>query len=135
LPFEAVALAGGIDVQHLFGEILLAMREHSVNAVKFIAVATHPRVMKKRVEFAQTAGGTRDRDALDTMLGALPSNKGNTFINKFFAAGADPDEDDKPEPAPVVEELMDDANFVFPNAEDMQERLQPLRQKRLEAGK
>jgi hypothetical protein len=128
LSIEAIALAAKLDIRHLWGEIMLAMREHSVNSVKVIAVANHPEVIKRRVEFAQLPGGFRDRDALDTMLGALPSNKGTTFINKFFASGSREDEPDKPE-AP---ELVDDLNYLFPDASAMQERSQSSRQKLLQ---
>ena len=71
LSIEAIALAAKIEIPHLWGEIMLAMREHSVSAVKVIAVAAHADVMKKRVEFAQLPGGYRDRDKLDEMLGAI----------------------------------------------------------------
>ncbi len=131
LPIQAVALAAKINPRELLGEIMLAMREHSVNAVKIIAVASHPDVIRKRVEFAQLPGGFRDRDALDTMLGALPSPKGPTFINKFFAGGSK-EESSSPEP---VEEISDDLEYMFPDASAIQERAQPMRQKLLESGK
>lgn len=131
LSFEAIALAAQINIRHLWGEIMLAIREHSVNAVKIIAVAAHPDVVRRRVEYAQTPGGYRDRDALDTMLGALPSPKGPTFINKFFAGSTQDPEAEKEAP----EELVDDLDFVFPDASEMQERVQPMRQKLLEARK
>lgn len=131
VPIEAIAIAAKIDISHFWGELMLAIREHSVSAVKLIAVSSHPEVMKSRVEFAKLAGGTRDRDALDTMLGALPSPKGPTFIGKFFA-GNSKDPDDIPE-APA--ELVDDLDYIFPDAEVMQERIQPMRQKLLETRK
>lgn len=134
LPIEAIAVAAGIDVRHLWGEIMLAIREQSVNAVKIIAVASHPDVIRKRVEFSMTPGGFRDRDALDTMLGALPSNKGTTFINKYFAGKDNPPGEPSEEPE-EKEELVDDVDFIFPDAERLQERVHPLRQKLLESRK
>jgi hypothetical protein len=131
LSLEAIALAAKVDITHLWGEIMLAMREHSVNSVKIIAIANHPDVIKKRVEYAQLPGGFRDRDALDTMLGALPSPKGPTFINKFFAGKSDDEEETKEVPAEVV----DDLNYVFPDASAMQERAEVARQKQLGGGK
>jgi len=128
---EAVAIAAKIDVRHFWGELMLAIREQSVNAVKIIAVAAHPEIIKKRVEFAQTAGGFRDRDALDTMLGALPSPQGPTFINKFFA-GKSGDEPEGPKPP---ERFEDDLDVIFPDVSAMQERVQPMRQKLLETRK
>jgi hypothetical protein len=127
---EAIALSAKIDVRHLWGEIMLAMREHSVNSVKVIAIANHPDVIHKRVEFAKLPGGTRDRDALDIMLGALPSPKGPTFINKFFAGGSSAPDEETDNKSPQVE-LVDDLDYVFPDASAMQDRAQPIRQKAL----
>jgi hypothetical protein len=129
LPLHAVALSAGIDAKHLLGEILLAMREHSVNSVKIIAVSAHPEITQKRVEFAKTPGGFRDRDALDEMLGALKPSAGNTFIGKFFAGTTKemPDNEDQ------AEELVDDLDYMFPDASMIQDKIQPLRQKALPA--
>lgn len=137
IPLEAIAISIGQDVRHLWGEIMLAIRESSVNAVKIIAVAAHPDVLKKRVEFAKTPGGYRDRDALDIMLGALPSPKGPTFIGKAFFGSTTPEPDDPdgaetPVQAAPQEELVSDEDFVFPDCEVMQEKVQPMR-KLLEA--
>ena len=129
VPLEAIALAAKIDVRHFWGELMLAIRERSVSAVKAITIASHPAVMKKRIEFAMTPGGTRDRDALDTMLGALPSPKGPTFINKVFTTK------DADETKQEVEEFVDDLDFMFPNAEVMQEKVTPMRQRLLDEGK
>lgn len=129
LPFQAIALAAGLDVKHLWGEMMLAIREHSVNAVKIIAVAAHPVITKKRVEFAKTPGGFRDRDKLDEMLGAIKSPAGSTFINKFFAATNNP----MPEDEEQASEIVDDLEYMFPDSSVMQEKVQPMRQKVLEA--
>jgi hypothetical protein len=130
LPLEVIAAAVKMDVRHLWGEIMLAVREQSVNSVKILAVTSHPDIIKSRIRFAKKEGGVRDRDALDTMLGALPSNKGTTFINKFFASGAR-DADEKPD-APEPQELVDDLDFIFPDCSELQNDLQPMRQKLLE---
>ena len=129
LSIEAVAIAAKVDIRHLWGEIMLAMREHSVNSVKVIAVANHPEIIRKQIEFAQTPGGYRDRDSINLMLGALPTPKNQTtFINKVFTGGAK-DEPDTPEPQ---EELTEDLEWMFPDASAIQERSAPLRQKLLE---
>lgn len=134
VPIEAVALAADIDIRHLWGEIMLAVREHSVSAVKVIALAAHPDVITKRVEFAKTPGGYRDRDALDTMLGALPKPGGATFIDKIFVTRPDEkkekDEDDEPE---SNEGTVDDLDYIFPDASEVQERIQTARQKLLKS--
>jgi len=127
LPIEAVALAAKINPKHLLGEILMAMREHSATSVKVIALSEHPDVMRSSVENAKLPGGYRDREMVHTMLGAL-SKQGPTFINKFFAGKAD-DSDDKNEPE------QDDPNFLFPDASEIQEKLQAMRQRLLETRK
>jgi hypothetical protein len=134
IEIEVVATACEIDPRHLLGEIMLAMREYSVNKVKLLAVEAHPEVISKRIEFAKTPGGYRDRDALDTMLGALPRTS-TTFIDKFFSGNVpDEKEEDEEKPTKPAEEMVSDENFVFPDCEIMQERIQPMRQKLL-AGK
>ena len=125
LGIEGVALAANLNIKHLWGEMMLAIREHSVNSVKIIAVAAHPMITKKRVEFAKTAGGVRDRDALDTMLGALPKSQGISIFNKIVTGGKDEDSE--------REEMVEDANFIFPDSSIMQDKVQPVRQKILEA--
>jgi hypothetical protein len=129
LPLQAVALSAGLNVKHLWGEMMLAIREHSVSSVKIIAVSAHPQITKSRVEFAQTPGGFRDRDALDEMLGALKPSAGNTFIGKFFAATTK----EMPENEEQASEMVDDLEFMFPDSSVMQEKVQPMRQKVLEA--
>ena len=131
VPLEAIAIAAGINVRHLWGEIMLAIREQSVHSVKMIAVSAHPEIIKKRVEFAQLPGGYRDRDALDTMLGALPSTKGISILNKIFTGTKEEDDED----ASVRPEITDDVDFVFPDCELIQEAVQPMRQRALTEGK
>ena len=130
LSIEAIALAAKIEIPHLWGEIMLAMREHSVSAVKVIAVAAHADVMKKRVEFAQLPGGYRDRDKLDEMLGAIKPSAGNMFIGRAFFGGQQPESDDEEEEA-----KSDDVDYMFPDASAIQERHSPIKQKALPGGK
>ena len=143
LTIEVIALAAGVDARALLGEILLAAREHSVNRVKLLAVEAHPDVMEKRIEYAKTPGGYRDRDALDTILGALPRSK-TTFIDKFYAGsetqapdlpdseGEGEEEETKAEAIREAAAMVEDENFVFPDSEVMQERVTAaLKQKQL----
>ncbi len=137
LTIEVVALAAGVDPRALLGEILLAAREYSVNKYKLKALEAHPEILEKRIEYAKTPGGYRDRDAIDTILGALPRAK-TTFIDKFYAgsesAEADlPDTDAPAKTMQQAEEMVEDENFVFPDCEVMQEKIQPIRQKLLDA--
>lgn len=143
LTLEVIALAAGVDARALLGEILLAYREYSALKYKFRILESHPEILEKRIEYAQLVGGYRDRDAIDTILGALPRSK-TTFIDKFYAgsetARPDPTESDEPENEgqgkPILtqsEEMVEDENFVFPDCEMMQEKIQPIRQKLLES--
>lgn len=68
--WEAIALAAGINVEHLLGAALLAQRELG----ETIAVSHHLEVLEKRIEYAKLPSGWRDRDALDKFLGLLPMN-------------------------------------------------------------
>lgn len=130
LTLEAICVAANINPKQLLGEMMLAIREHSVSSVKMIAIAAHPSITKKRVQFALQPGGFRDRDKLDEMLGAIKPSTGSTFINKFFAATTK----EMPEDEEVAEEqTTDDLDYLFPDASIMQEKVQPMRQKVLEA--
>lgn len=68
--WEAIALAAGIDVEHLLGATMLALRELE----KTIAASHCLDVLEKRIENAKLPSGWRDRDALDKFLGLLPIN-------------------------------------------------------------
>lgn len=138
---EVIALAAGVDPRALLGEILLAAREYSVTKFKLMALDAHPEILEKRIEYAKLVGGYRDRDAVDTILGALPRSK-TTFIDKFYAGSetALPDSSDTEESESEnkvvreVEEMVEDENFIFPDCEAMQERVAAAtQQKQLEA--
>ena len=123
LPWEAVMVAADVDPTYLLGAVMLAVQNHSANTVKMIALSNHSRVMRKRVAFAQLPGGHRDRDALDTILGALPSPKGPTFIGSLTI-------NKKPE----LDESEDgdaDVDHLFPSSGEVQNRLIDIRQRRL----
>jgi hypothetical protein len=70
--WEAIALAAGIDMQHLLGAAILAVGEVG----KVIAISHHLELLEKRIEYAKLPGGWRDRDAIDRLLGLLPINYG-----------------------------------------------------------
>lgn len=125
LPWEAVMLKAGVDPTALLGAAMLAVQNHSANTVKMIALSNHSKVMRKRIEFAQLPGGHRDRDALDTILGALPSPKGPTFIGTLNV--------NKPKQSDEGDELEreSDVDHLFPSAGDMQNRLVDIRQRLL----
>jgi hypothetical protein len=133
LPIEAIALAAEVDIRHLLGSIMVALQQQSVNAVKIIALTSHPRITQARVIYGQHAFGERDRTALDTAMGFLPSPKGPTFIGKaVFGSGksqtsGDDDEGEDDGDGPDLDKL-------FPPANNMQEKLTPIRQRTLPPG-
>ena len=136
LPLEAIALAAEIDISHLLGSVMIALERQAVSTVKIIAMTAHPRITQARVDYGLLPFGERDRTALDTAMGFLPSPKGPTFIGKaIFGSGKDVmdqqngDDDD----APV---MVDNENLdrLFPPANTMQERLIPIRQRMLTEG-
>lgn len=139
IPWEAVAMSANINVKHLLGAVQIAAQTHSVNTVKIIATTGHPKIMKARIRFGQLAGGGKDRDAIDTGLGFLPSPKGPTFIGKAIFGGAantaagktDDDDDDEGEVA-MFDSKDGDLDALFPPSNAMQEKLIPIRQKLLE---
>lgn len=138
MPWEAIALSVGIDMNTFLGAVMFALQNHSVNTVKLIAVTSHPKITEARVRFAQLPSGEKDRFALDTAMGFLPSPKGPTFIGKAIFGGAsqavsgsDKDDDDD---TPTGGIYVDDGDLdnLFPPSSAMQEKLIPIRQKLLE---
>ena len=88
VPWEAVAIAARLDIRQLTGSILFAMQAASASMVKVIALSSHPLITKARITYGQLPGGDKDRNAIDTALGFLPSPKGPTFIGKaVFGSG------------------------------------------------
>jgi hypothetical protein len=133
LSWEAIGLAAEIDFDALTGGIVLALQARSVTEVKIIALSHHPEVMRKRIEYAKLAGGVRDRDAIDTGLRFLPTNKGNTFI--FNPAGGTKDDDgDDEQPEPVIDARESDLDHLFPDLKRTQEALVPVSSRMIEAG-
>lgn len=139
LPWEFIAISAGVNPSHLLGAIRFAVRNYSAGRVQFIISMGHPKSAAARVRFAQLAGGVKDRDAIDTMTGALPTAKGPTFIGKAIFGGAantaagktDDDDDDEGEVA-MFDSKDGDLDALFPPSNAMQEKLIPIRQKLLE---
>jgi hypothetical protein len=138
-PLEALALAAGINIHQLLGSIMLALQAQSVNMTKIIALTAHPAITRARVKYGQMAGGDKDRAALDTAMGFLPSPKGPTFIGKaIFGTGMNtirqqrhddiPDDEEEERPVTAVESHPD-LDKLFPPANVMQEKLAAIRQR------
>ena len=135
LPWEAIVVATGIDVNHLLGAIQFALQQSSVTAVKFIALSHYPSIIKKQVEFAKERTGERDRAALNQALGFTPSPKGPTFIGKaVFGAGKVETDEEEEQSKSANFSMEDDLDKLFPSATSMQNRLVPIRQRMLENG-
>lgn len=135
VPWEAVALAANVKVKHLVGAIYLATKNYCANTSMLIAISNHPGLTKKRVEYGLLPNGERDRQALDIMVGAQPTAKGPTFINKAVfgssQANTGEDDDDEEQAAPMMITTDDDLDSVFPPSHAMQEKLVPIRQRLL----
>jgi hypothetical protein len=117
IPFEVWAVKAKVDMNTLLGEIIFALRQHSVNAVKVLAITSHPDVIRARIKAAKTPRGYKDRDAIDTAMGFLPQPKGATFIGKYFAGGTP----ETPEPTPDTSHPEEpDVDELFPDLESTQ---------------
>jgi hypothetical protein len=146
IPWEAVAFKAGINVNQFIGATVTALVTASANASKIIAVTNHPKVMKATVQYAQLPSGEKDRQMLHQMVGTLPSPKGPTFIGKAMFVGSgggksmmedDEEGEESPVSASPAEVFTDDDDFeeLFPSAKVIQDKLIPIRQKRLGDGK
>lgn len=130
LSWEAVALAASVSPPYLLGMALFALQQHSANRVKIMALSRHPEVMQKRIEFALRPQGEKDRSAIQTALGFLPSHKGSTFvINPLPDHPRQGDEDEEED-----DEESDQLNRIFPQLTVTQEKLLPIKARRLDAG-
>jgi hypothetical protein len=144
VPWEAIALAAKVNMNHLAGSILLAVSNHAAMRSRFIAVSNHPRITQARVKYGKMASGERDRTQLDIMVGALPSAKGPTFIGKAVfgsggSGGGTRDRDDDGEtpttPAQVVYQGGDIEDRIFGTSEmnnDLDNKLVKIRDRRLD---
>jgi len=133
LPWEAIALAAGLDVRTVSGAILNAIVQSCANTSKVLAFTAHPKVMRATIRYGQKPSGEKDRRALDLMVGALPSPKGPTFIGKAVFGGASGSADGQ-EPGseePIFDREGADLDRLFPSAAAMQDKLVPIRQRQL----
>jgi hypothetical protein len=126
VPMEAIALAEGIDMVHFLGAVLLSLQAQAVNRVKIIAMTSHPQITRARVKYGLMASGERDRTALDTAMGFLPSPKGPTFIGKAIFGPGRTEADDG-----GGDDDDDELDTIFPPANAMQQKLTAIRQKML----
>ncbi|CAM5998735.1 unnamed protein product [Sphagnum balticum] len=146
LSWEAIALAAGLDLRVFLGAAMLALQSHAVNTVKIIAMTSHPKITRARVKYGLLPSGEKDRTALDTAMGFLPSPKGPTFIGKaiFGSGGNNPnapiplkedEEDESEEEGAFIDADTIDIEKLFPSSNTIQQKLIPIRQRMLEGGK
>lgn len=144
LSWEAIALAADLDLNAFLGAAMNAMYSQAFSMVKIISMTSQPKITAARVKYGLLPSGEKDRTALETANGVLPSPKGPTFIGKaVFGAGkqnmsaqgaghGDDDDDD----GPVIDGDDDpDLDILFPPSNDIQQKMIPIRQRMLEDGK
>jgi hypothetical protein len=105
LPFEAYAVKSGLDLAHLLGVLLMAIRERSAPTVKS----------------ALKQSGYRDRQMLHQALGFLATPKGQTInVNLPGFPGPEDGAEDKLIPPEEI-----DMNEAFPDLMVTQAKLIP----------
>lgn len=136
VPWEAVALAANVDINHLLGAIQFAVQAESINRVKFISLSEYPEIIQKMVDFAKLPGGEKDRMAFHQALGFIPSPKiTSTFIGKaVFGSSAPAPSELEEAPKPSSFSMDDNLENLFPSATNVQNKLIPIRQKLLDSG-
>ncbi|MDE1871821.1 MAG: hypothetical protein KGI06_06310, partial [Candidatus Micrarchaeota archaeon] len=109
------------------------------NTSRLIAVSSHPAITKARVKYALMPSGEKDRNALDIMVGVLPTAKGPTFIGKAVFGGGGSEKDDGEEVHTEAQAVAtfgpdDDIFDIFPPANEIQEKITPVRQRLTSGG-
>jgi hypothetical protein len=128
LPLEAIALAASVDISSLLGSILLALQSPSVNLTKIIALTNHSKITTAHVRCGLLPSGERDRTAIDSILGALPSRKMTSFIGQaIFGSGKGAMDHQRTVPA-AHDDDDPDLDRIFPPAEITQEKLTRIRE-------
>lgn len=141
LTWEAICLAADVNPKHLLGAVQVAAISFFSNTSRLIAVSSHPAITKARVQYALMPSGEKDRNALDIMVGALPTAKGPTFIGKaVFGGGSGQEKDEDGEESHVEAQAVatfgpdDDIFDIFPPANEIQEKIIPVRQRLTSGG-
>jgi hypothetical protein len=113
LTWEEIATAAGVLTRDLLGGAMIALQAQQANIASIMAMTSHPEVMKTRIRMAKRNEGIKDRDALDTALGFLPSSKGGITINNrvqtasmSMGPGSQPEDRDIAVPAEL--KMMDE---------------------------
>jgi hypothetical protein len=132
LPFEAVALSASLHPPYVFGAIVAALQAYNVAVVKIMAMTSHRKIVEARLRYGQLPGGDKDRTALDTAVGFLPSPKGPTFIGKaIFGSGKAVTDQQRSGDEDNDEDDNVDLEKLFPPLNRIQEKLASIRNRQL----
>lgn len=126
LTWEQIAVAAGVNLSHFLGNGLIAFTLYQKNLSEIKLLSNHPKIMDTRIRAAKKMEGRHDRDAVDTMLGFLPSSKGTNIVNRIQVANLT-----NPEKPSKEVYVGDD----IPLAEDTLHDLHSVRQHVLTAGR
>jgi hypothetical protein len=130
IPIEAIAIKASVSLSALYGATLIALRLRNGQKSAMLAMKAHPEVLRKTIQYAKLPGGERDRRAIDTAVGFLPTSKG-TNISFNMLNGV-------PQLAPPKEDSEDDDDGfaeMFPSITSSQEEFSEDRRKLLSDGK
>lgn len=83
LPIEAIALFAGVNHSELLGATIVAFKSFQSQKSALMVMKAHPEILKKRIKFAKREENVRDRDAIDTAVGFLPSPRGMSLNVNF----------------------------------------------------
>lgn len=128
LLIEAVAVKANLqlaEINELLGAMVRSFQSIQVQKSAMAAMAAHPGIVDKTIEFARLPRGERDRRMLHEAVRFVPTPVGST-VNVFA-----PHQDDKPNKP--LDEGSPDVNEVFPMITDTQQDWQERRQKVLAA--
>jgi hypothetical protein len=136
LPWEAIIVKSKVNPTYLLGAIRLAVESYCWNRSRFIAISNHPNNTKARVKFAlATAGGVKDREAIDIFNGFLQAPKGATVnINQQVASfpGGSGKSDNEPTSSQEVYQGDDVEDRLFGGDDVLDGKMIKIRQRLLE---
>lgn len=124
---EAVSVKAGLklsEVNELLGAMVRSFQQIQVQKSAMLAMAEHPGIVRKTIDFAKLPRHDRDRKMMHEAVRFIPTPVGST-VNVFPQH-----QDDKPRPE---DDASPDVNEVFPLITDSQQEWQDRRQKVLAA--
>jgi len=110
LPLEAVIIKSGVNPNELLGATMVTYQALQSNKSAMRAMAAHPEIVAKTIEYAKEREGDKDRKMLHEAVRFLPTPRGQTF--NFNLPTNAPPIPEKHESLDVESEQ--DINEVFP---------------------